>query len=603
MACPWLILCLCPIWMTNGGTIQNLLLDIKHQSDFHYMLMMENTNSSGNSSSWSRNLVLGELQLPVLQLDAKVSYFLHDKMSKNLISLVYLGGWKFEESLQLLNALVANLRHMTTSRVLFLISMELAKDETILYKLFSYCWKMKLLNALALLEDFETTNTLYGYTNFPTLQLEQRQYVHGSSMAIFPERLKNLHGFRLPIIVGGSTPRVIAYFNKLGQFVYEGAVGHFMDAFQRKYNCRFYQPLPAKGNAFAPSQETVAAVRNLTVEMSMALTFPTIPPFGYSYPYEQMNWCMMLPVEADVPTPEYYTRVFELQAFLLALATMIGISCLLASSLRLHGYPVYKYEFFLHDSCLRGVLGQSFCEVFRAPILVRGIYLQICVLGILITAWYNSYFSTYVTTAPKQMPYNSYDDVMAAHIKVLAWKPEYGELIGRLQQFRKYEHMFLVEPIFSRYLKFRDSFDTNFGYMMTSTKWVIVNEQQKVFTKPLFRLRNDFCFFNNIPFGFPVHENSIYMEPIMNLIMELDANGLPSHWRKMGFTELIKSGELAFVDLSPHREFRAMQLMDLQYIWYGFAFMAILSTSVWLMEIVWHRLKRRWQLKMLTKPL
>jgi len=182
---------------------------------------------------------------------------------------------------------------------------------------------------------------------------------------------------------------MIAYRNKKGNVVYEGTVGHFMMAFQQKYNVKFVQPLGNKNQLeFAPSMQTVAAVRNESVEISISLTFPTIPPYGFSYPYEQMNWCVMLPVEADVPPFEYYTRVFELAAFLLTLGALVIISLLLTSALRLHGYTTRISEFLLHDSCLRGVLGQSFVEVFRAPALVRGIYLEICVLGILITIFF-----------------------------------------------------------------------------------------------------------------------------------------------------------------------------------------------------------------------
>jgi len=398
----------------------------------------------------------------------------------------------------------------------------------------------------------------------------------------------------MSVILGGTAPRMIAYRNKKGNVVYEGTVGHFMMAFQQKYNVKFVQPL---GNTnqleFAPSMQTVAAVRNETVEISISLTFPTIPPYGFSYPYEQMNWCVMLPVEADVPPFEYYTRVFELAAFLLTLGALVIISLLLTSALRLHGHTTRISEFLLHDSCLRGVLGQSFVEVFRAPVLVRGIYLEICVLGILITAWYNSYFSSYVTTAPKQPAFRSYDDILASKVKVVAWQPEYAELFGRLLEFRKYEPMFLVEPDFNRYLALRDSMDTRYGYMIATNRWVLINEQQKVFSRPLFQKRDDFCFFNNIPFGFPLHENSVFMEPVLKLIMELAETGLTFHWITTGFTELIEAGEMHFVDLSPHREFRAMQIQDLQYVWYGFAFMVVFSSLVWLLEILAYRFKTK----------
>ncbi|KAH8382391.1 hypothetical protein KR009_003308 [Drosophila setifemur] len=592
MDCPkWILHGLCLISLVGGSEVIQLLVRVKQELDFDYLLVMRNRNYSAPDVVED---LMAELSVPVLQLDEGVSYFIHNNTDCRLVSLVFLGNGILEDHRGLLNALVLNLRHMTTSRVIFLIPKEVA-NEGILNELFSACWKMRILNVIALFADHEATKTYYTYSPFPNLQVEEHPYDLEDPKPFFPDRLRNLHGFHLPMIIGGTSPRIIAYKNKKDQVVYEGTVGHFMMAFQQKYNCTFVQPLLAKDPlAFAPSMQTVMAVRNNSVEMSMSLTFPPVfPPFGFSYPYEQLNWCLMMPVEADVPPLEYYTRVFELSAFLLTLGILVIISCLLTTTLRLHGYPTASSEFLLHDTCLRGVLGQSFVEVMRTPTLVRGIYLKICVLGILITAWYNSYFSSYVTSAPKQPPFRSYDDILASQIKVVAWKPEYAELFGRLLEFRKYEPMFFIEPDFRQYLARRDSMDTRFGYMITNGRWLVIKEQQKVFSRPLFRLREDFCFFNNVPFGFPIHENSVFMEPVQRLIMELAETGLSYHWMTTGFSELIESGEMHFLDLSPHREFRAMQLQDLQYVWYGFAFMAVFSSFVWILEVLYFSLQSK----------
>ncbi|XP_023164043.2 uncharacterized protein LOC111594811 isoform X2 [Drosophila hydei] len=432
------------------------------------------------------------------------------------------------------------------------------------------------------------------YSPFPSYHLEQRQYDPNS--IIFPDRMRDLHGFGVKAILGGASPRIILYYDKHGEIVYKGTLGHFMEVFQQKYNCIITQPIPAKPNDLLPSTELVAAVRNETVDISLAITFPErYDMLGYTYPYEQLNWCVMLPVEADIPRAEYYINVFDLEAFLLTLATMVVISMTLSVVLKHHGYTVQIYEYILHDNCLRGVLGQSFYQVHRASLLIRAIYMHICVLGILVTAWYNSYFSAYVTSIPKEAPFRSYDDILASKLKVAAWKSEYGELIARAKDLRKYEPMFLVEPSFSKFIRMRDTWDTSHGFMMPTSKWVVINAQQNIFSQPMFRLRNDFCFFNNIPLVFPVHENSIYKNPIARLILQVTDTGLVAHWTANGFWELVESGELQFSDLSPRRNFQSMQLQDLQYVWCGYAFMVVFSSIVFLIEIFsnWLKLRRQ----------
>ncbi|KAM8707368.1 hypothetical protein ACLKA7_011454 [Drosophila subpalustris] len=597
---PWWLWCpfLCTVMATlgrNNSQLLQLLSSIKKEDNFEYLLLMNNHNNSFMmdlelGQSFVRSL-MDTLQTPVMQLDERTSYFLYDKQSSRVLTLVYFQGIELINHEGLLKALVANLRLMTTTRVVFVVQPG-EGNETFLYKLFSHCWKVNLLNVLAVFEDYVMTHIFHSYNPFPRFQLEQRNY--NSQSIMFPNRFKDLQGHRVRMVIGGSAPRIIGYYDKQGGAVYKGTVGHFMDAFRQKYNCKLVEPYPANATAFAPSTDVMAAVRNGSVDISMAITFPyRLNLRGFSYPIEQMHWCLMLPVERDIPPAEYYINVFELAAFLLTLVTLVITSVTLTTALQQHGYQVQPMDFLMHENCLRGALGQSFYEVLRAPIVVRAIYVQICVLGFLLTAWYNSYFSAYVTSSPKEPPYRSYDDVLASNIKVVAWREEYNELIGRLTALKKYEPMFYVEPSFSKYISMRDSFNTHFGYMMTTTKWVVIHAQQNVFTRPLFRMRDDFCFFNNIPIGFPVHENSIYMQPIHDLILDVTATGLISHWGKSGFMELVEAGELHLTDLTPPREFRAMQLQDLQYIWYGFAFMAALSSSVWLLELFWHWLNRK----------
>ncbi|EDV94374.1 GH20022 [Drosophila grimshawi] len=398
---------------------------------------------------------------------------------------------------------------------------------------------MQMLNVLALFEDYRTTNTFYSYNQFPTFQLEQR--IYKPSLPIYPDRLNNLYGYHVSIMIGGASPRIIIYYNKQGGIVYKGTLGHFIDAFQQRYNCTFTQPRVAKPNVLVPSTDLVVAVLNGTVDIGMAVTFPYLLNMRtFTYPYEQLNWCLMLPIEPDIPPAMYYLNVFQLDSFLLTLAVLV-----------------------------------------------------ICILGFLLTAWYNSYFSAYVTSTPKELPYQSYDDILASNVKIVAWEPEYNELIGRAVAFRKYERMFHIERSFDKFISMRDSLNTSYGYVMTSTKWVVINEQQNIFSKPLFRMRDDFCFFKNIPLGFPVRENSVYKQPLQKLILELSEMGLYSYWTSKGYSEQVEAGEMKFLDLSGRREFRAMQLQDLQYVWYGFAFMMVFSSSVWLLELFTNWLTRR----------
>ncbi|XP_037811573.1 uncharacterized protein LOC119603587 [Lucilia sericata] len=416
---------------------------------------------------------------------------------------------------------------------------------------------------------------------------------------IYPYRLGNLKGYKLPIVIGGSDPRIIPYNTTKGKEIIGGFVGHFIMAFAKKYNCVLVQPLPFHPHEPIPSQDLIKAVRNGTVELSAGLTFPQIPFIGYSYAYEQLNWCIMIPVEANIPGYKFFTSVFKGTTYVLVIAVLIIISMILSAAHYLHGYRADLFDVFCHDDCLRGILGQSFSQITNPPRIIRFIYLQICTLGILFTTTYNSFLSTYVTRPPKEAFLNSFDDILRSGLKVIAWEPEYNELLGRVQGFQKYISLFYLVQDYQDYLEKRDSFNIKYGYVVPTTKWIIVQEQQKLFTTPLFRQSNNFCFFNNIPMCFPVHENSIFNSLIYQLILETAQSGLTFYWSEYGFLELISADKLILKDLSAREEFRAMTVNDLQYILIFLGIMLVFVNLVFVCELlVFYRrriFKRLWK--------
>lgn len=403
---------------------------------------------------------------------------------------------------------------------------------------------------------------------------------------IYPNRLNNLNGYKLPIIIGGSDPRIIAYTNAKGQYIIGGFVGHFIAAFAKKYNCKLVQPIPFNPRQLMPSQQIIKVVRNGTVEISAALTFPDIPFIGYSYTYEQVNWCIMLPVEPNVPGFKYFTIVFKGETYVIVIAVVIILSMLLSAALYIHGFRIDFLDIVCHDDCLRGILGQSFSEMANPPRVVRFIYVQICILGILLTTTYNSYFSTYVTRPPKEAMLNSFDDILKSGLKIEAWLPEYNELLGRVKEFQKYASIFYLVANYHDHLAIRDSFNTKYGYITPSTKWIIIREQQKIFTTPLFRQSKDLCVYNNIPMCFPIHENSIYASIIYRLILETAQSGLQNYWAEYGFLELISAKKLILKDLTAKQEFQAMTVDDLQYIIIFMAGMYLFAMFVFIGELL-----------------
>ncbi|CAD6991562.1 unnamed protein product [Ceratitis capitata] len=462
--------------------------------------------------------MMTELPTAVVLYDELSSFELKRHFSAALLIVVYL-----EEELMAQSALFK----ATTASC----------ETAFLRELFQFSWHSKMINVAALCNDYQDTQQFYSYTHLPDFALE---YKHLSAELlyrgpIFPYRLSNWQGYKLPYIIGGGDPRVIVYEYDRRRVV-GGFAGHFLVTFAHKYNFTLYEPLPIKSyTKFPPSQDLIKAVRNNTVEISVALTFPNIPLDGFSYPYEQVNWCVWTPVEADIPNYDFFWIVFEGMTFLLVLGAIIVISLVLSCALWQHNSKPDLLRFVIHDACLRGVIGQSFRELSRAPFVIRFIYMQIYVLGILLTTSYNAYFAAYWTSAPKVAPLRTFDDILQSNKKIYMFAPEYNELIGRAADLRKYIPMFYIESDYHKYLATRDAYDTKYLYMIPTTKWRIYREQQKVFTTPIFRLRADLCFYYNIPLGFPIHSNSVLAKILQDMVLETAQSGLTDYWMRIGF--------------------------------------------------------------------
>jgi len=159
---PWFI-CLHLLWIVNtiigqnSSAVLQLLSTIKKEYNFEYLMLMKNHNASfmmdpdqANNFTWS---LMNTLKTPIMQFDERVSYFLYDKQSSRVLSVVYMVATVLEDHEGLLKALVANLRLMTTTRVVFVVQPG-EVNEPFLYKLFSHCWKVNLLNVLVVFQDY-----------------------------------------------------------------------------------------------------------------------------------------------------------------------------------------------------------------------------------------------------------------------------------------------------------------------------------------------------------------------------------------------------------------------------------------------------------------
>lgn len=146
--------------------------DVQRLHGFEQILLMVNKNSTiakeflsapndeqntGEEKHLGFEIMKG-LQIPIVQLNELTTFYLKQKFSERMLTVVNVGS-RLDQHNGLLKNLILNLRHMSTSNIIFLINNE-SVDDSLLTQLFSLCWNLKIINAVAVFADFQVILTL-----------------------------------------------------------------------------------------------------------------------------------------------------------------------------------------------------------------------------------------------------------------------------------------------------------------------------------------------------------------------------------------------------------------------------------------------------------
>ncbi|XP_055854449.1 uncharacterized protein LOC129918123 [Episyrphus balteatus] len=524
------------------------------------------------------------LEVPLILLTENETCFIKKHFNNNFLVVVLMESWNDE----LLNGLLESLHQIRLCKIIFIL-----EDSSYLMDLFKFCWTNGMINAITVLKDFEKTTLVHTYSNFPVFVIEEIKWKMRQSMEkFFPDRLRDLHGYQLPLLVGGPDNNMLVSKNKLGEIVLKGCVGHLFQAFLSKHNLKIK---PSNISLHLPAQQILQLVLNQSIELSTAATYPAIPMDLYTYPFDLSDWCIMLPIEPRIPIFEVFMIIFHPKALIILIGIMTVLSALLESAITLTiGGKSSLLNYFIKNSVFRGILGQSFAEEKKATITIKLIYLLICLLGLNIVTSYGAFLQTFITHPPSGKRIESFDDLLASKMKVYSLKAEVDRLTISEPRFRqKYYDMFLFEKNFTKYLNLNYFFNTNYAYVVTNIKWIIIQHRQKTYSRLLFRLPKDMCMFRNIPLVFPINENSIFKDVLNYLLIEVQSSGLMDFWKRRVFYELVEAGKLQLDDSTVKRSAEPLKVKDLMSVWINLVLAYFVGILCFLCEISVYRRKIR----------
>ncbi|XP_055854416.1 uncharacterized protein LOC129918090 [Episyrphus balteatus] len=510
------------------------------------------------------------LGIPVILATEVSSFHLKRKFNANLLTIV-----QFEENDFYLQRLLEFLQLIRFCKIIFLLKHS-TRNVTELKSVFDFCFKNRMINVLAVFQDFETSSAYYSFNNFGEFQIEEFLWNEKDSN-IYRDKMHDLRGAPFPVVFGGKEPGVIISKNENGDTVIGGYVGNTFKAFAKRHNASLNN---SSVRSSLTEYDLHKLVLNGTTEISGGgLIFLENSFEWYTYPYTLFDWGVMLPVEPNIPIYKVFVYVFDWKAFGIVIVLLI----LLSVSLEATAYFLGPHRFFFkrklicNIDCLRGLLGQSFSQTPTASISAKILYSLIFLLGIMIVTSYDAFLQSFMTQPPSEKVIRSFEDLQKSDLKILTFQPDMDELLIKLRPkfMKKYSNVFLGETSMEAFYNRRDSFDTKYAYTVTEMKWYVYEYQQKFLGQKLFRRSEELVLVKNVLAAISINENSIYKQILNFHILETQSSGLMDYWIKGEFYELIKIGKIKKIHFEFDEEVEPLKVEDLKWVWIlmGFALM------------------------------
>ncbi|XP_065369108.1 uncharacterized protein LOC135961534 [Calliphora vicina] len=515
------------------------------------------------------------------------SWYLKGSLNNNILNLVCLKSLTNDYKIEL-KSYFHSLKHIRDTKMIFYINHNGSGNYlTKLEDFFKYCWHKKSLNVIAIFKDFYRTKYFYAYRPFPKFKMELR--IIENKSVIFPNRLKNIMGYKLLTLPDQVEPRTYLTKNKNGKIKISGYVGHFIHLLAERLNATLKFPYPIKKGdlLFYGYLETLA--RNYTIDFAATIA-PVLDPrqmLYYSYPFQITNVCLMIPLAKTMAFKEMFFYMMGVKACIISVLNLY-LFTLVINLKRLNffgrqsNYIMKCSDFFLNDIALRGILGQPFKIWIKAGFLTKYIYVLLSVTGLYLSVMYGALLQTLLTRPLKEKQLKTFNDLRQNQVYTLLSDTEVLHYEKRGMSF----NLLRKTATYKEYNYMRSHLNTSYAYPTTDMQWdTLFNQQQNLFKNKIFMFSNEACFLRTNFLSFPQAQNTIYREPIHELILLAREHGLAHHWLQTNFLDMLAAGNSTLIDFSvASKRERPLSMDDLELVFIMYTSVLTLAIFVFFIE-------------------
>ncbi|XP_055854514.1 uncharacterized protein LOC129918166 [Episyrphus balteatus] len=404
--------------------------------------------------------------------------------------------------------------------------------------------------------------------------------------------MRDLHGLTLPVDCRGSKPAIIVSEDTNDEKIIGGFVGNIIKAFAKRHNAKLNT---SNARDVITPISMYKLVLNGTVEIPCSdMLILQNSNIWFSYPFTQLAWGVIVPVEDHIPIYKIFAFIFYWKAFAVTVLVLILLSILTeVSAFRRGSQRAFVIrDLFFNIDCFCGILGQTFSEEPNASFTTKIIYLLIFLLGIMIVTSYNAFLQSFMTEPPGGKIIKSFDDFKSFNLKIYTTDINI-QLMRQLRPtiMEKYSNLFISEKNFETYTRILNNLDTKYAYTLPEYKWEVYKNEQNFYGRQLFRWSDDLVLLKNVLAAISINENSIYRNALSFHILEIQSSGLMNYWRKKTFYELLSFRKITKLNLGFDSRVKALIVEDLKWILISLGLAYVVTVACFLGEICIYKWK------------
>ncbi|KAH8348670.1 hypothetical protein KR084_009704 [Drosophila pseudotakahashii] len=446
--------------------------------------------------------------------------------------------------------------------------------------------KKEQYNVAVLRRNFQESKVIYTCRYFQDPIYEEVNL--SEKKPIYIEQFQNMHGKPIGAISDLLPPRSMPYRDdNSGEMKLMGYVANLIDNFAQKVNATLQYGILA-GNESYKDILIKTRIDKIDVGVTLETSLYAKNVETTSYPYLLTSYCLMVPVPAKLPYHLVYAAIVDPLVLGIIFLFFCLLSMLLIYSQKMSWKELSLANILLNDMCLRGLLGQSFPFPSNANKHLRLIFCILCFASILMSTMYEAYLQSFFTDPPSGPHIHSFKEFGKFHQKIGITEIENNVLINlnNTQFLEIHKDDLRIFDDWQEYLKQRDTFNSDYSFLVTWDRWSAYAEQQKLFKDPLFYFAKDLCFSRLVFLSIPMRRHLPYRHLFNDHMMRQHEFGLVSYWKSHSFFDMVRLGITPLEDLSrPKTVSPSLLLEDISWILKLYLAAILLSILCFFLEL------------------